>query len=195
MTTKLIVSTIAAALIVSAAAYGHGGATGIVKERMDAMGILGDALKSLTSIMQGQVSYDADKIRQNATQIRQHAGEQMTRLFPDGSLGMPSEARALIWSDWEDFEALASRLETLAMGLEAAAENGLMQSGKAPSSAQGGMMGTGMMTDTGMMGSGMMGTGEELDSATLASMPADGVFNMIAQTCSSCHTKFRAEKN
>lgn len=28
----------------------------------------------------------------------------------------------------------------------------------------------------------------------LAAMPADGVFNMVAQTCSSCHTKFRLEK-
>ncbi len=28
----------------------------------------------------------------------------------------------------------------------------------------------------------------------IAQMPADGLFNMVAQTCSACHSKFRVEK-
>ncbi len=203
MTPKIITSAVAAALLASAAAYAHSGATGIVKQRMDAMGKLGDVTKSLTEMMRGDITYDAELVRQNATQIRQHAGQSMTKLFPKGSLMKPSEARAVIWSDWEEFEILAMRLETLAIGLEASAENGLMGSDTAPAS---GMMGTGGSTG-GMMGSGgnaggmmasggmMGGPGSLPDTTELASMPADGVFNMLAQTCASCHTKFRSEKN
>ncbi|MEH6724716.1 MAG: cytochrome c [Hyphomicrobiales bacterium] len=203
MTPKIITSAVAAALLASAAAYAHSGATGVVKQRMDAMSKLGDVTKSLTEMMRGDISYDAELIRQNAAQIRQHAGQSMTQLFPKDSLMKPSEARPVIWSDWEEFEILAMRLEALAIGLEASAENGLMSSGSAPAS---GMMGTGGGTG-GMMGSdgnaggmmssgGMMGGQNTLPvAADLASMPADGVFNMLTQTCASCHTKFRSEKN
>lgn len=205
MTLKIIGSAVAAALIVSAAAYAHNGATGVVKERMDAMSILGKTTKSLTEIMRGDVSYDAELVRKNAAQIQKHAGDSMTKLFPKDSLMKPSEARPTIWSDWEEFEVLAMRLEALAVGLAASADNGLMASGSAPAS---GMMGTDSMTSSGGMtaggmtssgtmtaGSMMTDSGTLPDAAELASMPADGVFNMLAQTCASCHTQFRSEKN
>ncbi|WP_306261459.1 cytochrome c [Pararhizobium sp. IMCC21322] len=200
MTTKIIVSAVAAALVISAAAYAHNGATGVVKERMDAMSTLGKATKSLTEIMRGDVSYDAEVVRKNAAQIQKHAGNSMTKLFPEDSLMKPSEARPTIWANWEEFEVLAMRLETLAVGLAASADNGLMASGGAPAS---GMMGTdsmtssGGMTSSGTMMAGSMTTesGTLPDAAELASMPTDGVFNMLAQTCASCHTQFRSEKN
>jgi cytochrome c556 len=173
------------------AAFGHGGATGIVKERMDAMSVMGDAVKSLSAMMRGETPYDAEAIRAEAGKIRQHAGESITRLFPEGSGGGPSEAKAEIWSSWDDFAAMAEELELLADGLARAADNGLMQGGNQPGA--GGMMGSG----SGMMGgqSAMMGAPGGMDAAALAAMPADGVFNMMAQTCSACHTKFRTEKN
>lgn len=198
MTTKIIVSAVSAALIISAAAYAHNGATGVVKERMDTMGILGKVTKSLTAIMRGDVGYDSELVRKNAAQIQRHAGDSMTKLFPEDSLMKPSEALPAIWSDWEDFETLAMRLEALAVGLAASADNGLMASGDAPTAPASGMMGTdSTMSSGGMMSSGSMmaGSGTLPDAADLASMPADGVFNMLAQTCASCHTKFRSEKN
>ncbi len=59
------------------------------------------------------------------------------------------------------------------------------------------MGGNSMMSQGGMMGSGgMMGNaGHMADPEMLAQMPADGLFNMVAQTCSACHSKFRVEKN
>lgn len=200
MTTKILVSAVSATLIISAAAYAHNGATGVVKERMDAMGILGKVTKSLTEIMRGDVSYDAELVRKNAAQIQKHAGDSMTQLFPEDSLMKPSEARPTIWSDWEEFEVLAMRLEALAIGLAASADNGRMASGNAPAAGMMGtdnMMSSGDMTSSGdmMTGSMMGGSGRLPDAAELASMPADGVFNMLAQTCASCHTKFRSEKN
>ncbi|MAS04790.1 MAG: cytochrome C [Ahrensia sp.] len=180
------------------AAYAHGGATGIVKERMEAMGTMSDVVKALSAMMRGETAYNADAVRDGAETIRRHAGEALTGLFPEGSGGEPSEAKAEVWSNWDEFSALAAQLETLSEGLGLAADNGLMSG--SGGQAQGGMMGGG----TGMMGSAntmmggtapMMGRGGSFDAAVLAAMPADGVFNMIAQSCSACHTKFRLEKN
>ena len=196
-----------AALITTAVALAHGGATGIVKERMDAMGVMGDSVKTLSAMMRGETKYDEAVVRKEAARIKAHGGEAMTGLFPEGTDGAPSEAKPEIWSNWDEFETLAKRLEVLATGLDAAAANGLMMQG-GNSGSGGGMMGSGggmMGGGSGMMGSGgssmmsgggLMGSGGPLpDAKALAAMPVDGVFNMVAQTCSSCHTKFRLEKN
>ncbi len=196
---------LAAGLLVSASAVGvlaHGGATGIVKERMDAMGVMSKAVKAMTEMMRGKTEYDPDAIRQGAQIIKSHAGEAMTKLFPEGSMHKPTEARPEIWTDWDRFKELADLLLTFADGLEKAADNGLMMSDSNGTSTMMGnrsstMMGEGgsMMSDSEMMGGGMMMRGGRMpDTEALASMPADGVFNMMAQTCSSCHTKFRIEK-
>lgn len=195
----------AAGIVLSGlAAYAHGGATGIVEERMEAMESMGKVMKTLTPIMLGDRKYDAETIRKGAAKILSHSGAALTDMFPEGSLQKASEAKPEIWNRWDDFEALAARLEVLAEGLGNAAGNGLMMArGSAPGAGSpmargGGMMGSGGMMGTGpMMGSqGMMG-GTRLpmfDPDQLAKMPADGVFNMVAQTCSACHSQFRVEK-
>jgi len=199
-----IAVSIVAAL--SAAAYAHTGATGIVKERMDAMSVMSKAVNSIAQMMQGETPYDTDAVRQGAVLIKEHSGDAMTSQFPEGSLQKPSVAKPEIWSNWDEFVSLADRLGVLADGLEAAADNGPMMGGGG--NAEGHMMGEGgsdimgggsMMGDRGsaMMGGDMMMGGRQtmmLDPDMLAQMPADGVFNMLAQTCSSCHTKFRIEK-
>lgn len=184
--------TAVAAIAVAAttvAAFAHGGATGVVKERMDAMGAMQKATKALTEMMRGQTQYDAAAVREHAVTIRSHAGEAMTDLFPEGSNGMPSEARDEVWSDWDQFSALADRLERLSKGLEKAAGN---QPGGDAGSASGtaSMMGSHSMMGTSMMG----GDADMPNDEMLAQMPADAVFGMVAQTCSACHTQFRIEK-
>ncbi|MDA5095767.1 cytochrome c, partial [Aliiroseovarius sp. KMU-50] len=108
------------------AAFAHGGATGIVKERMDAMDAMGKAVKMITPMMRGETAYDAEVVRQAAATFSDHAGESMTTLFPEGSGGMPSEAKDAIWERWEEFSELAAQLGIYAEGLSGAAENGLM---------------------------------------------------------------------
>jgi len=203
MKIRMIIGAGAIALVSAAAAYAHGGATGVVKERMEAMEKMGDAVKRLATMMRGATAYDAATVKTEAITIRKHAGDAITKLFPEDSDGKSSEAKPGIWSDWEEFAALAKRLETLATGLEAAADNGPMQGG-------GSMMGNGsgtMNSGSGMMSGGMMGSGSSMagggrmganamqDANTLGAMPADRVFVMMTQTCSTCHTKFRSEKN
>lgn len=183
------------------AALAHGGATGIVKERMDAMKAMGDAVKTVTAMFKGDTDYDTDAVKAAARSIKSHSGDALIKLFPKGSAHKPSEALPKIWSDWDRFKNLAMRLEILSDGLARAAENAPGQGASGGSSMMGSngmMMGGGDM----MMGSGhmpgmgaMMSDGGMTPSAEmLASMPVEGVFNMVAKTCSTCHTQFRLEK-
>lgn len=193
MKTTTITLTVLAAFAASLA-LAHGGATGIVKERMDGMAAMQKATKAVTPIMRGQVDYDADAVRDFATAVEMHSGEAMTKLFPEGSGGMPSVAKENIWSEWSEFEHLAMQLETLGQALGRAADNGLAV-GDAQSGSS--MMGTDSMMGGQMATGGMMGQAGSpmMDSEMLAGMPADAVFMQISQTCSACHTKYRAESN
>lgn len=208
---------IATAITVSfgAAALAHSGATGIVKERMDGMSAMGKAVKGLSPIMRGKEDYDADAVRAAAEVFIAHAGEEMVKLFPEGSNDMPSVALPAIWEEPEEFAALAEKLQVYATGLKEGAENGLAD--KAANGSAASMMGgsSGGMTDTGsassMMGGGassMMGGGAStmmggaaagedkmMSVEEVAAMPTDAAFAAVTQTCSACHQKFRAEKN
>ncbi|WP_170325366.1 c-type cytochrome [Ruegeria arenilitoris] len=175
--------------VASQSVFAHGGATGVVKERMDGMGVMKEAMKVLTPMMRGQVEYDAAVVHERAEDISHHAGEALTRLFPEGSLDAPSEAKPEIWQDWAAFSAMADQLRVTADGLAEASENGLMMAGE--TNAVGGMMGG---QGGSMMGGDMMGAGAGSGMMDLSQMPADGVFTMMGQVCSACHTRFRIEK-
>ena len=184
---------------VGLAALAHSGATGVMKERMDAMGEMGDEMKRLAPMMRGQTEYDPDVVRSAADTMIGHAGKQMTELFPEGSNEKPSEALDAIWEEWEEFAALAEALRTSAEGMKLAADNGLAGPGEMPG---GGMMGTGqgmMGGNQPMMGAGqgMMGTAptQMMTTEMLAEMPVNAGFVAVTQTCSACHQKFRAEDN
>jgi cytochrome c556 len=205
MKRKKFVAVMTAATIVisTAGAFAHGGATGIVKERMDLMASLGKSMKSLTAIMQGKVAYDVEQVRQLARGIGSHGSTSMSSLFPAGSDKKPSEALPNVWKDWNKFTKLADQLSTYAKALESSAGNERMMSqGGMPPPASGGMMSgnQGMMPQS---GSGMMGGNQSMmmggapgspSAEQLAKMPPQAAFMSIARTCSSCHQDFRKEK-
>ena len=196
---KTLVTLTAGSLLAASIAASHEGATGIVRERMDGMVAMRDAVRDLTPMMQGQVEYDRDAVIDTAAIIERHAGETMTALFPEGSDDDASYARAEIWQDWATFEAMAMRLELVAGALAEAADNppGSAMPGQMDNSTMMGgpaaMMGGGSST---MMGGGsaMMGGSVAPDPAMLAQMPVDRVFAVAAQACSACHTQFRTER-
>mgnify|MGYP001825837334 CR=1 FL=1 len=176
----LIAAFTAAAMSFGAlGALAHGDATGVVKERMDLMKTVGDAMKSLTEMMRGKRDYDADRVRAAAREIADHGGEALTRLFPTDSLDGPTEALPAIWTDWERFSALADQVTGYATALHAAAGNERVRAG-------GGMMMGG--------GAAMMGGTRMMSAEVLATMPPDAAFQHLADTCSSCHQDFRKEK-
>jgi cytochrome c556 len=203
------------------AVLAHDGATGVVKDRMDAMESMGKAMKTVAGMMEAGDDYDADKVRDAARTIAGHGGDALTKLFPEGSTEKPSRALPAIWSEWPRFQDLAAQLVTYAKALEEAADNGpfgpgmgygmgygqgmgpragqgMMQNGE-PYQGRGQGMGPGMMQGQGpMMGGGYgrgYGPGGMMnDPETLAQMPAHASFMRLAQTCRGCHTEFRSKK-
>ena len=168
----------------------HGGAKGIVKERMDLMDTIGTAVKKLNDMFNDKTPFNVEDVRANARVIEAHSGEKMVSKFPEGSLQKPSEALPAIWKNWDSFKKSAFELETYAKALQAAAGN--------PRKPGGGMMGQGMMGQNPMMSQNPMMGGQESmmkpDFDKLTKMPPDAAFMQVTQTCSACHTDFRAKK-
>lgn len=101
-------------------ALAHAGATGIVKERMDGMGTLAEAMKALVR-MDKSGAVDPAQVTAIARAIQAQSGAAMTDRFPEGSLPKVSEATPLIWQDWDRFAAISNDLFQSAQRLEARA--------------------------------------------------------------------------
>jgi cytochrome c556 len=99
----------AAFVVLSVAASGiaHEQATGVVKERMDAMKSMAKSMKAINERLKEKRNLDS--IKSHARLIQQAAGK-MPALFPRGTEVHPSEAKAAIWQNWPDFEAKARTL-------------------------------------------------------------------------------------
>ncbi|MEP4378494.1 MAG: cytochrome c [Alphaproteobacteria bacterium] len=180
----------AAVLLSTSLALAHGGATGIVKERMDLMDSVGKSMKIITEMFQGEKNYEATAVRDAAQSIGSHGGEQLTRLFPEGSIQGPSESLPAIWQNWERFSELSEDLTRYANALAAVAENT-----RGPGMRGGRQGGTGMSP----MGRSnpMTGSTDGMrmnDPAALAQMSPDAAFARLTQTCSACHTQFRKKQ-
>lgn len=96
----------------------HDGATGVVKERMEAMKVMSDRLKAIARMLRGEQPFKAQHVAKFAKEISKHSGDAMISKFPRGSIQGPSEAVPEIWENWEEFNELARELlyasETLA---------------------------------------------------------------------------------
>lgn len=163
MKRTIIASTVLAAT--ASVVLAHSGATGVVKERMDQMGMIGKSMKAIGGMVKGQEDYDAATVRSEAGMIASHGGETLTKLFPEGSTKHPSEARPAIWSDWKRFQQLADDLTLYANALAAGAEND--------------------------RGNQSASTGSPSD---LTTMSPDDLFAKVAGTCLACHKDFRVKK-
>ena len=97
-------------------ALAHSGATGIVKQRMDAMKDIAAQMKLIGAMVKAERDYDAAAAAAAADVIVRHA-DAMLPLFPEGSTEHPSEALTVIWSDWEGFSRSAVELAASATAL------------------------------------------------------------------------------
>lgn len=209
--------TCALALSVSAfavSAWAHSGATGVVLDRMNGMTAMRDAVAELAPIMQGAVPYDASLVAEGARTIAARAGDKMLSLFPENSLEGVTYAKSEIWSDWQEFAALAEKLETYANALSVAAVNGF-QPVTLRTAAMDGMDHSDMtMNPTPQMGRGftvaeLMGYAKKtpIVAATrgpaepsapagdLTTQAANDLFAEISGACSACHSRFRAGRS
>ena len=198
---------------VAAAAVAHTGASGVVLERMNGMTAMRDTVAELAPMMQGAVPYDAFIVSEGASVIAAHAATMLS-LFPEGSLAGVTYAKPEIWSNWQDFAALAEEMKLYADALSETASNGL-EPAAAPPAEMAGMDHAGMAmpaggeTTRGFSVAELMGYDEktvespvsrgQADPAsltlTLSSLAAGDLFTRIGGTCSSCHAQFRMGRN
>lgn len=97
----------ALALSVASSGMAHEGATGVVKERMEAMESMAKAIKAIDQRIKQK--RDLESVKSNAKSIQEGA-VKMPSLFPSGTGKHPSEATAKVWQNWPDFEAKARAL-------------------------------------------------------------------------------------
>jgi cytochrome c556 len=97
---------IAGCLAVPAAAHEH--ATGVVKDRMELMEGMAKRMKAIRERIDRK--RDLPAIKADAAAIAEGA-PHIVHLFPSGSTQRPTDARAIIWQNWPDFERLAKALE------------------------------------------------------------------------------------
>ena len=88
----------------------HEGAKGVVKQRMDAMKTMASSMKSLHAIATRKAKFDREKIKTNTSAIRNVGGEKLLKMFPQGSVMSPSEAKPEIWENWPTYVNLVENL-------------------------------------------------------------------------------------
>lgn len=118
----LLSLTVVAVLAGSANLMAHGGAKGIVKERMEVMKSIGKAMKSISKMARGKAPLDADKVAASARSIARH-GQRIPAMFPKGSSQGVTEASPRIWQDPEGFKQGTQQMVDAARSLEAAARS------------------------------------------------------------------------
>ena len=101
----------------------HTGATGPIKHRMEIMKSMGTATKTIQAMLTGKRAYDKAHVALLANEIAGHV-PKLPKLFPKGSDKHPSEAKPVIWSDWDGFNASLKALHAEARKLAEVASNG-----------------------------------------------------------------------
>ncbi len=116
-------SVLLAGIVAAGAAWAHGGATGIVKERMDAMSDIGEQMKAVGRMLRAG-SYDPALVSSAGATIAGHGGKTLVDLFPEGSLEAPTEASPAIWTDRAKFQAYSDDLQAAARAMKQLADRG-----------------------------------------------------------------------
>ena len=121
--TALVTSVFTFSALNSVVAHGHGGATGIVKERMDSMKEMGDAMKVMGDMVKGKRDFERSAFQQGAKTVTKHSPD-IAKLFPEGSGGGVSEALPKLWLEWDQFKSLADKTTQEAHKLGELSDNG-----------------------------------------------------------------------
>lgn len=126
MNRRLNLSMVALVFIATAAAAHEGVKNPAVKARMHAMDVISDNLKTIGSMAQGKVAFDATAAQDAVNEIAAQA-EQIPTLFEAQETDPKSEAKPEIWTNWDDFVAQADALTSAAQKVDASSAKGLGQ--------------------------------------------------------------------
>lgn len=111
---------------VSSLGFAHGGAKGVVKERMDLMKDMADSMKVMGAMFKGETAFDPAVVAEKASFLADHA-PMIAKMTPEGSNDHPSEALPIIWQAWDDYVADADALAEEGAKLVEIANNGADQ--------------------------------------------------------------------
>jgi len=101
----------------------HGGAMGVVKERMALMKTLADNTKAVSPYATGVIPNALASVEPHAAALVKAAQESLTK-FPDGSHTGVTDAKERIWQERAEFDGLMTTLITHATTLGTAARAG-----------------------------------------------------------------------
>lgn len=104
----------------------HTGASGVMKERMDLMKNMADAMKVMGAMFKNEVRFEPAVVAEQATFLEDHAAS-ILETTPEGSNHHPSEALPVIWLKWSDYVASADDLAAESAKLAAIAGSGADQ--------------------------------------------------------------------
>ena len=157
----------------------------LIEQRQVTMKSMAAATKIIDEMFRGKRPYDAGELGTAATLISTRSGKTLLDSFPAGSAGGRSEADVKIWTHWDEFTILADRLAILGAALAA-------DVARSPDAIEGDMR---MKPGTMMGGSLLGGRPKPLTEAEAASLPAEHVYHLMLEACTSCHAKFRMKRN
>lgn len=115
-TVSAIATTTAVATLISLASVtgAHSDASNpAVQARMDVMKTIAAQTRTLGNMAQGKVEFDAEAAKTAATTLAS-AAAQVPEVFEAPEDDPESEAKPIIWEQWDDFTAKAMMLETAA---------------------------------------------------------------------------------
>ena len=87
----------------------HSGAKGVVKERMELMKGMGDAMKVMGAMFKSEAPFEPAIVAEKAASLAKHA-RMLPDMTPEGSNDHPSEALPVIWQQWDDYVTSAAKL-------------------------------------------------------------------------------------
>ena len=109
---------------ITANVYGHKGATGIVKQRMDSMSEMKDSIKVMADMVKGKIELNPESVRKVASVLTEHS-RVLLDYFPDtdeSRNNAETEALSVIWTSWDKFEELSNNLKIAVDELQQAAD-------------------------------------------------------------------------
>jgi len=153
----------------------------IIAERRETMKSFAGASRTIGDMFAGKRPYDSRRFKAAAELIRQKSGNALRGDFPPGSTGEGSEATPEIFADWDEFTLLSDQLGLLAAALSSAAD-------RSPKEIGGDMR---MRAGMAMGGSLLGGRAKPLTEREISAFPAEHVFHLMLEQCTTCHAKFR----
>lgn len=89
--------------------HAHSGAKGVMKERMDLMKGMADAMKVMGAMFKDEAPFEPSVVAEKAAFLADHAA-MIPNMTPEGTNSHPSEALPIIWQEWDGYVTSADEL-------------------------------------------------------------------------------------